>query len=43
MKCKGDFEIVDGVLKKYNGFDENVVIPSSVNILEKWLLWVLPA
>ena len=30
MKCTEDFEIVNGVLKKFNGSDENVVIPSSV-------------
>ena len=27
---KGDFEVVDGVLKKYRGMDENVVIPEGV-------------
>ncbi|MDR0556761.1 MAG: leucine-rich repeat domain-containing protein [Treponema sp.] len=27
---EGNFEIRDGVLIKYNGFDENVVIPEGV-------------
>lgn len=30
MSNKSDFKIVDGVLKKYYGNDENVVIPDSV-------------